>query len=60
MEYQDQPTVRAVVADAEDNDYRMSSFILGVVMSDAFQMKQAQEEVDASVAADKSPITVRP
>ena len=35
----------------------MSSFILGVVMSDAFQMKQAQEAADETVAPDTSPIT---
>ena len=43
VEYQDQPTVRAIVADAEKNGYRMSSFILGVVMSDAFRMKRASQ-----------------
>ena len=41
LDYQDQPAVRAIVADAEKNNYRMSSFILGVLKSDAFQMKQA-------------------
>jgi cytochrome c551/c552 len=41
VEYFDQPAVRRVVRDAEKNDYRMSSFILGVVKSDAFRMKQA-------------------
>jgi hypothetical protein len=39
VEYFDQPTVRAIVTDAEANDYRMSSIILGVISSDAFQMK---------------------
>ena len=41
IDYQDQPAVRAIVAEAEKNNYRMSSFILGVLKSDAFQMKQA-------------------
>jgi hypothetical protein len=41
LEYQDKPTVRRIAAAAEANDYRMSSFILGVVMSDAFRMKEA-------------------
>ena len=41
VEYQDQPAVRAITASARDNGYRMSSFILGVVQSDAFRMKQA-------------------
>ena len=37
-EYFDQPGIRAIVREAEANDYRMSSFILGVVNSDAFRM----------------------
>jgi hypothetical protein len=40
VEYYDQPTVRAIARDAEKNNYRMSSFILDVVKSDAFQMKR--------------------
>ena len=41
IDHRDQPAVRAIARDAERNDYRMSSFIVGVVMSDAFRMKQA-------------------
>ncbi len=41
LEYYDMPTVRAIAREAEEDDYRMSSFILGVVRSDAFQMQQA-------------------
>jgi len=41
-EYLDQPTVRAIASAAAENDYRMTSFILGVVESDLFQMRQAQ------------------
>ena len=44
LEYFDHPTVRAIVADAEKNDYRMSSLIMGVILSDAFRMKDAPEE----------------
>jgi len=43
VDYQDQPTVREIVREAEKNDYRISSFVLGVVTSDAFRMKQATE-----------------
>jgi len=39
--YLDQPTVRVIERRAKANDYRMSSFILGVVQSDAFRMRQA-------------------
>lgn len=37
----DQPTVRAIARQAEQDAYRLSSFIVGVVLSDAFRMKQA-------------------
>ena len=46
IEYYDKPTVRAIARDAEDNDYRMSSFILGVVKSRAFQMSRAESVVE--------------
>jgi hypothetical protein len=39
VDHSDQPTVRAIVKQAEQNDYRMSSFLLGVVTSDAFRMQ---------------------
>jgi hypothetical protein len=38
----DQPAIRAIAKAAEANDYKMSSFILGVVKSDAFQMKRTE------------------
>ena len=38
VEYYDQPRIRAIVRQAEQEDYRISSFIRGVVESDAFQM----------------------
>jgi hypothetical protein len=38
----DQPAIRAIAKAAEANEYRMSSFILGVIKSDAFQMKRAE------------------
>jgi hypothetical protein len=48
VEYFDQPTIRAIAKKAETEDYRMSSFILGVVKSDPFRMKR----VDAAVTTD--------
>jgi len=38
VEYSDMPAVRAIIRDAAKNDYRLSSFILGVVNSAAFRM----------------------
>ena len=40
VEHFDQPTVRAIARAAEADDYRMASFIMGVVRSDAFQRKR--------------------
>ncbi|MFL2545103.1 MAG: DUF1592 domain-containing protein [Longimicrobiales bacterium] len=45
MEYFDQPTIRKITQAAKTNEYRMSSFILGVINSDAFQMKASTETV---------------
>jgi len=45
IEYFDQPTVRKIVKEAEASDYRMSSFILGVVRSGPFQMMQVPTSV---------------
>ena len=47
VEYFDQPTIRQIVREAKDNDYRMSSFFLGVVKSDAFQMQRVSAVADA-------------
>jgi hypothetical protein len=41
-EYFDQPAIRAIVKAAEADNYRMSAFILGVIKTDAFQMKRAE------------------
>ena len=37
------PTVRAIVRDARQNDYRFSSLVLGVVGSRPFQMRNTME-----------------
>jgi hypothetical protein len=39
------PTIRKIVAEAEREEYRASSFVLGIVESDAFRMRKAQEVV---------------
>jgi len=46
IDYRDQPAVRAIARAAGEEDYRVSSFILGVVGSDAFRMKQARAEAE--------------
>ena len=46
VEYFDEPGIRAIAQEAEMDGYRMSSFILGVVNSDAFRMARPQPVVD--------------
>jgi hypothetical protein len=43
LEYFDMPRVRQITRDAEENDHRMSSYIMGVIRSDAFQMQRAPD-----------------
>ncbi|WP_419162421.1 DUF1592 domain-containing protein [Candidatus Palauibacter sp.] len=50
-EYFDQPGIRTITHEAEANDYRMSSFILGVVNSDAFRMARPAPVVDEQAGA---------
>ena len=44
VEYFDQPAIRAITKSAEANNYKISSFILGVVKSDAFRMRRVEPE----------------
>jgi hypothetical protein len=43
VEYYDMPTVRAIARGAAKDDYRFSSILLGIVESDAFQMRVAED-----------------
>jgi hypothetical protein len=40
VEYEDMPTVRAIVRDAARDNYRMSALVMGIAKSDAFQMNR--------------------
>jgi len=40
--YYDMPTVRAIMRDAAKNRYRFSDLVMGIVKSQAFQMKKAE------------------
>ena len=54
VEFYDMPTVRQIVADAEDDgQYRMQSLIVGVVTSDAFRMKRAADVATEQVDNDR-------
>jgi hypothetical protein len=43
VEYHDMPTVRAIVRDAAQHDYRFSSIVTGIVKSAPFQMQRVPE-----------------
>jgi hypothetical protein len=42
LEYYDAPTVREIVRNAREQDYRFSSLVLGIISSDPFQMRMSQ------------------
>ena len=50
----DQPAIRAIARNAEANDYRMASFIMGVVRSDAFQRRRADGPAETTLAAEQN------
>jgi mono/diheme cytochrome c family protein len=50
VEYYDMPTVRTVVREASKQDYKLSSFILGVVSSPAFRMSRPGPTETTTVA----------
>jgi hypothetical protein len=45
IEFFDEPTIRAIVKKAAQNDFRFSSFVLGIANSAAFQMSKAEPVV---------------
>ena len=53
VEFYDQPTIRAISRAAAADDYRMASFILGVVQSAAFQMKREPPSGDETLVGDQ-------
>lgn len=48
IEYYDAPAVRKIVSEAEKDDYRFSSLILGIVKSVPFQMRRAEMNVSSA------------
>jgi hypothetical protein len=46
VEYFDRPVIRRITAEASENDYRISSFVLSVVNSAAFRMKRRPATTD--------------
>ena len=56
VEYFDMPTIRQITASAAANDYRMSSFVLGVVGSPPFRMARAATAVEEQAESDAQPV----
>ncbi|MFN5581758.1 DUF1592 domain-containing protein, partial [Gemmatimonas sp.] len=54
VEYFDAPTVRRIEATARANNYRINDFVLGVVKSDAFRLRQVVAQGNAKAAAPAS------
>ncbi len=52
IEYTDMPAVRAIVREAAAYDYRIRSFILGVVKSPAFQNNDQLQRTEAAVPSN--------
>lgn len=50
LEYFDMPQVRAIVAQAAEQDYRLSAIINGIVNSDAFRLQARPHEAGIGVA----------
>lgn len=53
VEYYDMPEVRRIVRRAAEDEYRFSSFVLGIVESDAFRMKTLETPVAQDPAASQ-------
>lgn len=52
VEYYDMPLVRSIVRQAEQDDYRFSSLVMGIVSSSAFQRKRVPGSEPAISAAN--------
>jgi len=50
VEYYDMPFIRSIVRDARANEYRISSFIHGIVGSPAFRMTSSSEPIETEAS----------
>ncbi len=53
-EYYDQPTIRAIAKSSEAEKYPMQSLIMGVVKSDAFQMRRAETATEQATTKNRN------
>lgn len=52
VEYYDMPAIRKIVREAKSNDYRISSFLRGVVESEAFRKSLVEEDLEQATAGE--------
>ena len=52
IQHYDMPAVRSIVREAAENDNRFSSFVVGIVRSEPFQMRKAEDSDPATVAGE--------
>src|SRR5690606_23768765 len=57
VEYYDMPTVREIVRKSAEHDYRFSSLIMNIVMSDAFQKRRIPEDAGHGAAGERPLLT---
>jgi hypothetical protein len=50
VDYHDMPTIRSIVRDAERDDFRFSSLIVGIAESTPFRMRMVQEDAVSEAA----------
>jgi hypothetical protein len=46
LDYRDMPTVRAIVREAAEADYRFARIVEGIVASDAFRLQRVMLEAE--------------
>ena len=54
VEYPDMPEIRAIVRAASSNDYKMSSFIVGVATSQAFRTNNEIQLPEVAAERDEN------
>jgi len=55
LDYHDMPTLRRIVREAQADNYRFKSIVLGIVSSDAFRKREVEH--DAAPAPVKAPVS---
>ena len=59
LEYTDRPAVRRILREAEADDYRWSSIVLGIVKSAPFQWRRSRDLAVASGSSDEPALVSR-